>query len=146
MNHLETLNEYIETHFNGNKTEREARIAFRDYRDEVLSSIPTMNAEFIKEQPACVAVGFLGKLDFTEGANLDKFIANPNLETLTVLRKNGLVRVADSALDAWRHLIATDEEAACIVLVLCISTRKHRHVTAIKTTKSATPQASASLN
>ena len=38
-----------------------------------------MNAEFIKEQPACVAVGFLGKLDFTEGADLEKFIANPNL-------------------------------------------------------------------
>jgi hypothetical protein len=90
MNHLETLNEYIDTHFNGNKTEREARIAFRDYRDGVLSSIPDMDAEFLKEQPACVAVGFLGKLDFTEGANLEKFIANPNRETLTVLRKNGL--------------------------------------------------------
>jgi hypothetical protein len=135
MNHLETLNEYIDTHFNGNKTEREARIAFRDYRDGVLSSIPDMDGEFIREQPACVAVGFLGKLDFTE--------ANPNRETLTVLRKNGLVRVADSALDAWRHLVTTDEEAACTVLELCISTRKHRHVAAIKATKSPSPQSSA---
>jgi hypothetical protein len=143
MNHLETLNEYIDTHFNGNKTEREARIAFRDYRDGVLSSIPDMDGEFIREQPACVAVGFLGKLDFTEGAHLEKFIANPNRETLTVLRKNGLVRVADSALDAWRHLVTTDEEAACTVLELCISTRKHRHVAAIKATKSPSPQSSA---
>ena len=131
MNHLETLNEYIDTHFTGNKTEREARIAFREYRDDVMTSIPTMNAEFIREQPACVAVGFLGKLDFTEGANLDKFIANPNLETLGVLRKNGLVRVADSALDAWRHLVTTDEKSACVVLELCIGTRKHRHVLTI---------------
>jgi hypothetical protein len=146
MNHLENLNEYIDTHFNGNKTEREARIAFRDYRDDVLASIPTMNAEFIKEQPACVAVGFLGKLDFTEGANLEKFIASPGLETLAVLRKNGLVRVADSALEAWKHLVTTDEAAACIVLELCIVTRKHPHVVAIKTMKSPTLQSSASLN
>jgi hypothetical protein len=144
MNHLETLNEYIDTHFNGNKTEREARIAFRDYRDGVLSSIPTMDAEFIKEQPACVAVGFLGKLDFTEGANLDKFIANPGLETLAVLRKNGLVKVADSALEAWKHLVTTHEAAACIVLELCISTRKNPHVAAIRTMKSPALQSSAS--
>lgn len=145
MNHLETLNEYIDSHFTGNKTEREARLAFQGYRDEVLTSIPTMDAEFIKDQPACVAMGFLGKLDFTEGANLDRFIAKPNLETLTVLRKNGVVRVADSAREAWQHLIATDQEAACVVLELCASTRKHRHVAAIKTTKPSAPQPSASL-
>ncbi len=44
MNHLETLNEYIDSHFSGNKTEREARLAFLGYRDDVLSSIPSMDA------------------------------------------------------------------------------------------------------
>jgi hypothetical protein len=62
MNHLETLNEYIDTHFNGNKTEREARIAFRDYRDDVLTSIPTMNAEFIREQPRFYRGGEFGEI------------------------------------------------------------------------------------
>jgi hypothetical protein len=146
MNHLETLNEYIDSHFSGNKTEREARIAFQGYRDDVLTSIPTMDAEFIKEQPACVAMGFLGKMDFAEGANLERFIADPNLETLTVLRKNGVVRVADSARPAWQHLVTTDQDAACVVLELCTSTRKNRHVTAIKSHKTSSPKPPASLN
>lgn len=146
MNHLENLNEYIDSYFSGNKTEREARLAFQGYRDDVLGSIPTMDAEFVRQQPACVAMGLLGKLDFTEGANLDSFIANPGLETLTVLRKNGIIRVADSARKAWEHLTLTDQNAACVVLALCASTRKHRQVMAIKTTKpSATPR-SAALN
>jgi hypothetical protein len=146
MNHLETLNEYIASHFNGNKTEREARLAFQGYRDDVLASIPTMDAEFIKDQPACVAMGFLGKLDFTEGPHLDAFISKPGLETLTGLRKNNVVRVADSALDAWRHLISMDQKSACVVLELCTSTRKNKHVAAIRTMKSSSPQSSASLN
>ena len=87
MNHLESLHEYIDSHFAGNKTEKEARLAFQTYRDDVLTSVTAMDAEFIKEQPACVAMGFLGKMDFTEGPNLERFIANPNLVTLTALRK-----------------------------------------------------------
>jgi hypothetical protein len=139
MNHLETLNEYIDSHFSGNKTEREARLAFQDYRDGVLTSIPTMDAEFIKEEPACVAMGFLGKLEFTEGRNLENFIAKPNLENLGILRKNGVVRVAESARSAWQHLMATDQEAACVVLELCASARKNRQITATKSTKPAAP-------
>ncbi len=145
MNHLEALNEYIDSYFSGNKTERESRLAFQGYRDDVLNSIPTMDAEFIREQPACVAMGFLGKLDFTEGASLIAFTANPNLDTLNGLRKSGSVRVADSARKAWEHLVRTDETAACVVLGLCSSARKHKHVVAIKPAKPSTPKPSAAL-
>jgi hypothetical protein len=145
MNHLETLNEYIDSHFAGNKTEKEARLAFQSYRDDVLTSVPTMDAEFIKEQPACVAMGFLGKMDFVEGASLERFIAQPNLDTLSVLRKNGVVRVAESAREAWQHLVLTDQNAACVVLGLCTSTRKDRRVGSIKSHKTSSPQPPLSL-
>jgi hypothetical protein len=146
MNHLETLNEYIDSHFSGNKTEKEARLAFQSYRDDVLISVLTMDAEFIREQPACVAMGFLGKMDFVEGKNLESFMATPNLETLTVLRKNGVVRVAESARPAWQHLVAMDQDAACVVLGLCSSTRKDRRVSSIKSNKVASSKSPLSLS
>jgi hypothetical protein len=145
MNHLESLHEYIDSHFAGNKTEKEARLAFQTYRDDVLTSVTAMDAEFIKEQPACVAMGFLGKMDFTEGPNLERFIANPNLVTLTALRKNAAVRVAESAREAWKHLVLTDETAACVVLHLCASTRKDRRVSSIKSNQASSKPRPTSL-
>jgi hypothetical protein len=145
MNHLETLNEYIDSHFSGNKTEKEARLAFQTYRDDVLASVPSMDAEFIREQPACVAMGFLGKMDFVEGASLEKFVAMPSLETLAVLRKNAVVRVAESAREAWKYLVVTDENAACLVLGLCASTRKDRRVSSIKSPKATVSKPTISL-
>ena len=145
MNHLESLNDYIDSYFNSNKTERESRLAFQQYRDDVLGAIPSMDAEFIKEQPACVAMGLLGKLEFTEGATLESFVANPGLETLEGLRKNAVVKVADSARSAWQHLMTTDQKSACVVLGLCASARKHRHLTGIKPGKPSSPKRPSSL-
>ncbi len=132
MDTIETLNEYIDGYFNGTKTEREAMLAFSGYRDEVLASIPGMNSEFLEQQPACAAIGLLGKLDFKEGAHLNKFLAQPDMASLAKLREHAVVSVADSARPAWSHLLATNEQAACNILSLCALARKHVRVVALK--------------
>ena len=132
MDTIETLKEYIDSYFNGTKTDRESMLAFAGYRDSVLASIPDMNADFLESQPACAAVGFLGKLEFKEGAHLNNFVAQPDLKTLAKLRENNMVGVADSARAAWTHLLATNENAACVILSLCAQSRKHVRVVALK--------------
>ena len=132
MDTIETLNEYIESHFNGTKTERESLVAFTSYRDGVLASIPDMNSEFLQKQPACAAMGLLGKLEFKEGAHLNSFITQPDVQSLNKLRENSVVSVADSARSAWTHLMATNEAAACQILGLCAQARKHERVVALK--------------
>ncbi len=132
METIETLHEYIEGYFNGTKTERESMLALTGYRDDVLASIPGMNSEFLSEQPACAAMGLLGKLDFKEGAHLNAFMAQPDMKSLAKLREHGVVSVADSARTAWSHLLATNEKAACTILSLCALARKHVRVVALK--------------
>ena len=132
MDTVETLNEYIEGYFNGTKTERESMLAFSGYRDEVLASILGMDADFLEQQPACAAMGLLGKLEFKEGAVLNSFIAQPDMNSLANLRKHVVVNVADSARPAWGHLLATNEKAACAILGLCAQARKHVRVLALK--------------
>ena len=132
MDTIETLNDYIDGHFNGMKTEREAMAAFAGYRDDVLASIPEMDSAFLEQLPASVAMGLLGKLEFREGAHLNAFIAKPDQATLAKLRENGVVGVADSARPAWSHLVATNEKAACLILGLCAQARKHPRVLALK--------------
>jgi hypothetical protein len=132
MDTIETLNEYIDSYFNGTKTERESMIAFAGYRDDVLASIPGMDSEFLKQQPACVAIGLLGKLEFKEGVHLNKFVEQPDKASLAKLRENSVVGVADSARAAWSHLVATDEDAACQILGLCAQARKNVRVVALK--------------
>jgi hypothetical protein len=141
MDTIETLNDLIDGHFNGMKTEREAMRAFSGYRDSVLSSIPEMDSEFLKQQPASAAMGFLGKLDFKEGAHLNAFIAKPDMTTLAKLREHGVVSVADSARPAWSHLLATNDGAACAILGLCAQARKHARVIALKPKAVAKPAA-----
>lgn len=132
MDTIETLHEYIDGHFNGMKTDREAMRAFAGYRDSVLTSIPDMDSEFLKQQPAAAAMGLLGKLDFKEGAHLNAFMAKPDMTTLAKLREHGVVSVADSARSAWSHLLATNDGAACTILGLCALARKHVRVIALK--------------
>ena len=132
MDTIETLNEYIDGHFNGMKTEREAMAAFATYRDDVLTSILEMDSTFLEQLPASVAMGLLGKLDFKEGTHLNAFIAKPDLSTLAKLREHGVVAVADSARPAWSHLVSTNEKAACSILGLCAQARKHPRVVALK--------------
>ena len=132
MDTVETLTEYIEGHFNGTKTERESMLAFAGYRDDVLASITGMNSEFLAEQPACVAMGLLGKLEFKEGPHLNSFMAQPDMASLAKLREHRVVNVADSARPAWSHLLATNEKAACIILSFCALARKHVRVVALK--------------
>jgi hypothetical protein len=132
MDTVETLNEYIEGYFNGTKTERESMLAFSGYRDDVLASITGMNSEFLHQQPACAAMGFLGKLEFKEGVHLNSFMTQPDMTSLAKLREHHVVNVADSARPAWGHLLATNENAACIILSLCALTRKHVRVIALK--------------
>ncbi len=132
MDTVETLNEYIEGYFNGTKTERESMLAFSGYRDDVLASIPGMNSDFLEQQPACVAIGLLGKLEFKEGAHLNSFVVRPDMDSLAKLRENVVVNVADSARPAWAHLLATNEKAACTILSLCAQARKHVRVIALK--------------
>jgi len=132
MDTIETLNEYIEGYFNGTKTERESMLAFSSYRDSVLSSIPGMDSEFMEQQPACAAMGLLGKLEFKEGPHLNAFISRPDMASLAKLREHGVVSVADSARAAWSHLLATNDEAACNILSLCALARKHVRVVALK--------------
>jgi len=132
MDTVETLKEYIEGHFNGTKTERESMLAFSGYRDGVLASITDMNSEFLEGQPACVAMGLLGKLEFKEGPHLNGFMAQPDKTSLAKLREHRVVNVADSARTAWSHLLATNENAACIILSFCALARKHVRVVALK--------------
>src|SRR5580698_3453976 len=132
MDTIETLNEYIDGYFNGMKTDREAMRAFSEYRDSVLTSIPELDSEFLKQQPAAAAVGLLGKLDFKEGAHLNAFMAKPDMTSLAKLREHGVVSVADSARSAWGHLLATNDGAACNILGLCALARKHVRVIALK--------------
>ena len=132
MDTIETLKEYIESHFNGTKTERESMLAFSGYRDDVLASVPGMDSEFLREQPACAAMGFLGKLEFKEGVHLNSFIARPDMISLGKLREHSLVKVADSAREAWSHLLTTNENAACVILSFCALARKHARVVALK--------------
>ena len=132
MDTIETLNEIIDGHFNGMKTERESMRAFTEYRDGVLTSIPEMDSEFLEQQPASAAMGLLGKLDFKEGAHLNAFIAKPDLNSLAKLREHGVVSVADSARTAWSHLLTTNDGAACTILGLCALARKHARVIALK--------------
>jgi hypothetical protein len=132
MDTIETLKDYIEGYFNGTKTDREAHLAFLVYRDDVLASIPDMNAEFLQQQPASAAIGFLGKLEFKEGNHLNSFLVRPDMKSLAKLREHGLVNVADSARAAWSHLLTTDEDAACVILSLCALARKHVRVVALK--------------
>jgi hypothetical protein len=132
MDTIETLNEYIDGYFNGTKTERESMLAFAGYRDSVLSSIPEMDAEFLKQQPASAAIGLLGKLDFKEGPHLKAFLAQPDMNSLAKLREHGVVSVADSARPAWSHLLTTNDDAACTILSLCAQARKHVRVLALK--------------
>ena len=141
MDTIETLNEYIESYFNGTKTERESMLAFTGYRDGVLASIPGMNSEFLQEQPACAAIGLLGKLEFKEGAHLNSFMDQPDVQSLDRLRENSVVRVADSARSAWSHLMKTNETAACSILGLCAQARKHVRVIALKPKAKKTSQA-----
>jgi hypothetical protein len=139
MDTIETLNEYIESYFNGTKTERESMIAFAGYRDDVLASISGMDSEFLEQQPACVAIGLLGKLEFKEGAHLNNFVARPDKDSLAKLRENSVVSVADSARAAWSHLVNTNEDAACQILSLCALARKHVRVVALKPKAKAAP-------
>jgi hypothetical protein len=132
MDTVETLKEYIEGYFNGTKTERESMLAFSSYRDSVLASITGMNSEFLQGQPACAAMGLLGKLEFKEGAHLNGFMAQPDMTSLEKLREHSVVNVADSARPAWSHLLATNEGAACTILSLCALARKHVRVIALK--------------
>jgi hypothetical protein len=132
MDTLETLNEYIDGYFNGTKTERESMLAFAGYRDDVLASIMGMNSDFLEQQPACAAMGLLGKLEFKEGAHLNSFMAQPDMKSLAKLREHVVVNVADSARPAWGHLLATNEQAACTILGLCAQARKHVRVLALK--------------
>jgi len=132
MDTLETLKDYIDSYFNGAKTDNESKLAFITYRDMVLASIPEMDAEYLQGQPASVAIGFLGKMEFKEGKHLNSFIDNPNITTLTALRENGVVAVADSARPAWTHLMTTHPEAACVILSLCAQARKNSKVLALK--------------
>ncbi len=132
MDTIETLNEYIDGYFNGTKTERESMLAFSGYRDSVLASITGMNSEFLQGQPACAAMGLLGKLEFKEGPHLNGFIARPDMASLAKLREHQMVNVADSARPAWIHLLATNEEAACTILSLCAMARKNARVIALK--------------
>ncbi len=141
MDTIETLKEYIEGYFNGTKTERESMLALSGYRDSVLASIPGLNAEFLREQPACAAMGFLGKLEFKEGAHLNSFMAQPNMSSLAKLREHSLVNVADSARVAWSHLLKTNEEAACVILSFCALARKHLRVVALKPKTKKMPEA-----
>jgi hypothetical protein len=132
MDTIETLNEYIDSYFNGTKTERESMIAFTGYRDDVLASIPDMNSEFLREQPACAAIGLLGKLEFKEGIQLNSFVDQPDMQSLNKLREHSVVSVADSARPAWSHILTTNETAACNILGLCAMARKHARVIALK--------------
>lgn len=132
MDTIETLKEYIEGYFNGTKTERESMLAFSSYRDSVLASITDMNSEFLEVQPACAAMGLLGKLEFKEGIHLNSFMAQPDATSLAKLREHRVVNVADSARAAWSHLLVTNENAACIILSLCALARKHVRVVALK--------------
>ena len=132
MDTIETLHEYIESHFNGTKTDRESMLAFTGYRDSVLASIPDMDSNLLQEHPACAAMGLLGKLEFKEGAHLNSFIAQPDLNSLAKLREHSVVGVADSARPAWSHLVKTNEKAACTILGLCAMVRKHVRVLALK--------------
>ena len=77
-------------------------------------------------------MGLLGKLEFKEGAHLNSFLAQPDMESLAKLREHGVVNVADSARPAWGHLLATNEKAACIILALCALARKHVRVIALE--------------
>jgi len=132
MDTIETLNEYIDSYFNGTKTERESMLAFTGYRDDVLASIPGMNSEFLREQPACAAIGLLGKLEFKEGIQLNSFVDQPDMQSLNKLREHSVVSVADSARPAWSHILTTNETAACNILGLCALARKHVRVIALK--------------
>ena len=132
MDTIETLKEYIEGYFNGTKTERESMLAFSGYRDGVLASITGMNSEFLEGQPACAAMGLLGKLEFKEGPHLNGFMAQPDMNSLAKLREHRVVNVADSARPAWSHLLATNESAACTILSFCALARKHVRVVALK--------------
>ena len=135
MDTIETLNEYIDSYFNGTKTERESMLAFTGYRDDVLASIPGMNSEFLREQPACAAIGLLGKLEFKEGIQLNRFVDQPDMQSLNKLREHSVVSVADSARPAWSHILTTNETAACNILGLCAKARKHARVIALKPKK-----------
>ena len=132
MDSIDTLNEYIESYFNGTKTERESMLAFTSYRDGVLASIPDMNSEFLQKEPVCAAMGLLGKLEFKEGAHLNSFMDQPDVQSLNRLREHSVVSVADSARSAWSHLVTTNESAACSILGLCAQVRKHVRVVALK--------------
>ena len=132
MDTIETLNEYIDSYFNGTKTERESMLAFTGYRDDVLASIPGMNSEFLQQQPACAAIGLLGKLEFKEGIQLNRFVDQPDMQSLNKLREHSVVSVADSARPAWSHILTTNETAACNILGLCALARKHVRVIALK--------------
>jgi hypothetical protein len=132
MDTIETLNEYIDSYFNGTKTERESMLAFTGYRDDVLASIPGMNSEFLQAQPACAAIGLLGKLEFKEGIQLNRFVDQPDMQSLGKLREHSVVSVADSARPAWSHILTTNETAACNILGLCAMARKHVRVIALK--------------
>jgi hypothetical protein len=132
MDTVETLKEYIEGYFNGTKTERESMLAFSGYRDSVLASITGMNSDFLEDQPACAAMGLLGKLEFKEGPHLNGFMAQPDTASLAKLREHRVVNVADSARPAWSHLLATNESAACTILSLCALARTHVRVVALK--------------
>ena len=132
MDTIETLKDYIDSYFNGSKTDRESQLAFIAYRDSVLASIPEMDAEYLEGQPASAAIGFLGKLDFKEGKHLNSFIAKPDQGTLALLRENGVVAVADSARPAWTHLMKIHPDSACMILSLCAQARKNPKVVALK--------------
>ncbi len=132
MDTIETLKDYIDSYFNGTKTENESKLAFIAYRDSVLASITEMDADYLKSQTASVAIGFLGKMDFKEGKHLNSFIASPDLANLAILRENAVVAVADSARPAWLHLMSTQPEAACVILSLCALARKNSKVVALK--------------
>ncbi|SDT89674.1 hypothetical protein SAMN05444156_0530 [Verrucomicrobium sp. GAS474] len=131
MNYQEQFDqmvEYVGSYFAREKTENMARREFLREREELLRSVPSIDAETLGTNPYYAAIGFLGFIRFTEGPELKDFDILPSPTALAALRQSGGVTMEKSAVPVWIFLEKNHPDAALAAVVLASMGRKNETI------------------
>lgn len=118
MEQTKELKDQIASFFNRKEKEAGKR-DFKNHRDNLLEVIKE-SIHVVKEYPVYGAIAFLGKFRFKSGCpKLKALTKGTSAGLLREIMENKSAQLADSARDAWDHLMAHEPETACVVLTLC---------------------------
>ena len=125
---FEQMMETLKAFFDREMTLNMCRDEFRAYREESLRGVPAMDEALLKEHPYYAALGFLGHIQFVDGAEFKAFLKSPTAGTLAALRAAKALTMNPTAGPIWVALLAAHPEAALAAVALCAMGTKNADV------------------